>query len=404
MKSLQIERVELRDVGPFSSLSISFPVQAGLNLVCGDNGIGKSTLLEAIVAAFSQGQLQRLKRRQAADGAGSLKVTFQAGEERSHQEMAIEQFGPDALDWVSGGVELARSVINIRAARDFGYLRQVSISRDPSVNDQQTSQSLANGLVPEEIKTWFSNRWLFRHHAEENNWSAEMRLNLEAAIGIFSLLDPSVRLAQVDTRTFDILVATPSGIIPFEYLSSGFRSAYILLLGIIKEIEFRALNVAAHDFSGIIIIDEVELHLHPSWQRAIGNLLKTVFPSAQIIATTHSPHVIQSAQAAEVVALVRDPSGGVITRTVPSTKYGYAGWTLEEVLEDIMGVADTRTPEFREAMSSFDSAVDEEDPNGVVAALDVLNDMLHPTNPLRKLLEITAAPYIGAADLRGPHR
>lgn len=219
--------------------------------------------------------------------------------------------------------------------------------------------------------------------------------NLSVAESFFSLLDPKVKLDRVDIRTFDIIVSTPSGLIPFEYLSSGFRSAYILLLGILKEIEFRGLNVSAKDFSGVIVIDELDLHLHPIWQREIGGALKKAFPSAQIIASTHSPHVIQAAQASEVVALVRNSDGDVYSREVPSTKYGYAGWTLEEVLEDIMGMEDTKTPIFRDAMRDFDRAIDGDDARAVAQSLAVLDEMLHANNPLRKLISIQAAPYAG---------
>lgn len=222
-----------------------------------------------------------------------------------------------------------------------------------------------------------------------------MRDNLDSAVAFFSLLDPSVTIETVDVRTFDILVNTPNGRIPFEYLSSGFRSAYVLLIGIIKEIEFRGLNVSAGMFSGIITIDEVELHLHPIWQKRIAEALKFAFPRAQILATTHSPHVIQAAQGSEVFALRRDSDGAVSPREIPSTRFGYAGWTVEEVLSEIMGVEETKTTIFRTAMRNFDCAVDAGDSAAVVDAIAVLREMLHPSNPLRKLIEIEAAPAMG---------
>ena len=296
-------------------------------------------------------------------------------------------------------LNLSHNVIHVRAVRDFSYIRRESITRDPTANSQNLIQRLSAGLNADEIKIWFSNRYLLKPHSTANNWTPEMLENLASAEDFFSLLDPSVKLDRVDVRTFDIIVSTPSGLIPFEYLSSGFRSAYILLLGIIKEIEFRGLNVSAKDFAGVIIIDEIELHLHPTWQREIGNAIKNAFPKAQIIATTHSPHVIQAAHASEVIALVRDQNGKVSARPVPSTQYGYAGWTLEEVLEDIMGVQDTKTPLFREAMQKFDSAIDDGASSEVIRSLNVLREMLHPNNPLRKLIEIQAAPHIGAEDL-----
>ncbi|MDR6671393.1 AAA family ATPase [Rhizobium sp. 1399] len=396
MDTLRVGSIGLRDVGPFTQLDVQFPIKAGLSLVCGDNGIGKTSLLEAIVAVFSRGQLLRLKRRQGAD-AGRIMLEYETKDHVSTTEVKVQQFEPDQFDYLNTQLgDIASNVINVRAARDFIYQRQDGITRDPSLNPRHHGDRVANGLASSEIKSWFSNRYLLRPHAETSSWTSEMMENLDAAISYFSLLDPNVKLDRVDVRTFDIIVATPSGLVPFEYLSSGFKSAYILLLGIIKEIEFRGIGVAARDFAGLILIDELDLHLHPVWQREIGAAMKRAFPNAQIIATTHSPHVIQAAQASEVIALVRDADGNVKSRPVPSTKFGYAGWSLEEVLEDIMGVEDTKTPIFRAAMQNFDAAIDQDNADAVVASLDILREMLHPNNSTRKLIEIQAAPYIGA--------
>jgi hypothetical protein len=404
MEKLRVGTVGLFDVGPFTDLTIEFPKDAGLSLICGDNGIGKTSILEAIAAVFSRGQLTRLKRRQGAV-SGRVNLEYELHDRLETAEITLKAFEPDQSDHMNVQIpEAAARVINVRAARDFVYQRQDAISRDPTLMERQVGDRVMTGLVATEIKSWFSNRFLLSPHSETSGWTDEMLQNLDAAVSYFSILDPSVKLDRVDVRTFDIIVSTPSGPIPFEYLSSGFRSAYILLLGIIKEIEFRGLGVAATDFAGVILIDEIDLHLHPVWQREIGTALKKAFPSAQIIATTHSPHVIQAAQASEVVALIREPGGGVRPRPVPSSKYGYAGWTLEEVLEDIMGVEDTKTPVFRQAMQNFDDAIDREDADVVIASIEVLREMLHPNSSTRKLLEIQAAPYLGAVSSNGDDR
>lgn len=228
-----------------------------------------------------------------------------------------------------------------------------------------------------------------------------MKGNLEAAERVFSILDKNVKLEEVDVRTFDVLVSTPGGVIPFEFLSSGFRSAFSLLLGILKEIEFRKLEVSADEFSGVILIDEIDLHLHPTWQQEIGKVVKDTFPNAQIIATTHSPHVIQTAQPEEVLSLQLEAGGKVSSRSVSSSRFGYLGWTVEEILEDIMGVQDTRTGVFRDAMRAFDTAIEKEDEGALNEALGHLQEMLHPNNPLKKFLRIQAAPFLSEASLKG---
>ena len=127
--------------------------------------------------------------------------------------------------------------------------------------------------------------------------------------------------------TNDIMVNTPQGEIYFEYLSSGFKSIIYLLFSTIKEIEFRfkEQNVLAKEFDGIILIDEVEIHLHPEWQEKIISILKDAFPCAQFIVTTHSPHVIQTAEPNQVIALQLQDDNDISIRTdLKTSKYGFA--------------------------------------------------------------------------------
>src|SRR5690606_25880388 len=106
------------------------------------------------------------------------------------------------------------------------------ITRDPQLSEGQASARVSEGLDTNEIKQWFSNRYLMKPHGDAGGWTSAMRSNLTAAESFFSILDPTVKLKGVDVKTFEIEVKTPSGVVPFEYLSSGFRSAYVLLLGI----------------------------------------------------------------------------------------------------------------------------------------------------------------------------
>lgn len=79
--------------------------------------------------------------------------------------------------------------------------------------------------------------------------------------------------------------------------------------------------------AGVVLIDELELHLHPKWQREVRQKLRQTFPNIQFIATTHSPFVIQSLQPGELINL--DPE-----------EFGeYADQSIEDIAENVMGVA-----------------------------------------------------------------
>ena len=87
----------------------------------------------------------------------------------------------------------------------------------------------------------------------------------------------------------------------------------------------------------ILLIDEIENHLHPTWQRRVIPALLEHFPGLQIFATTHSPFVVAGLKAGQVHLLDRDPNG-VVTATTNTEDI--IGWTADEILRTMMGVDD----------------------------------------------------------------
>lgn len=192
------------------------------------------------------------------------------------------------------------------------------------------------------------------------------------------------------------MINTPSGEIYYEYLSSGFKSIISILFGIIKEIEFRFKDpkINAKDFKGIILIDEIELHLHPEWQEKVINVLLTAFPYAQFFTTTHSPHVIQTAKPNQIITLGAEDKN-VVQRQLPDTSFGFQGWTVEEILTDVMGMSNLRTEIFDRLIQDFQNAIDNENYEVANKLFKKINLLLHPQNQLRKLLKFQLAAIRG---------
>jgi len=93
---------------------------------------------------------------------------------------------------------------------------------------------------------------------------------------------------------------------PVNLLSDGQRT----ILAMTADIAYRAAVLNPHlgerailETPGIVLIDEIDLHLHPNWQRKIINNLRTSFPLIQFMVTTHSPTIVQSLQPGEVINL-----------------------------------------------------------------------------------------------------
>lgn len=380
---MKIKNIRITGVGGIDDLEINFDDR--MNIISGPNGIGKTTILESIAHSFSGFESQLLKRRVSSErGSVTTSVDLGGGEidERSFQ---VTEFSPRNNENTNSVERYVKYLISLKVARIFTYVPLDAVSRDAGRDHYGTANINKHGVNLAEVKSWFVNRYLYSAHPGA---LSDVRMhNFSQAKRFFSLLNSDFEFSRVDAGTNDIMVNTPTGEIYYEYLSSGFKSCISILFGIAKEIEYRfALSEVSLDaFDGIILIDELELHLHPEWQAKISSILTEAFPSAQFITTTHSPHIIQAAKPNQVVAL-HYVDAEILRKSLPSNDYGYQGWTIEEVLTDVMGLSDTRTTVYHEAIQRFQRAVDEEDYKAGDLAFSELEELLHPENHLRKLL------------------
>lgn len=118
-------------------------------------------------------------------------------------------------------------------------------------------------------------------------------------------------------------------VVPFSSLSDGYRNVIKIILDIAARMcilnPYQKGN-ALKNTPGIVVIDEIDLSLHPTWQRKIINILKQLFPKIQFICATHSPFIIQSLEEGELITL---------DQTLDSE---YSGESIEDIAEDVMGV------------------------------------------------------------------
>jgi predicted ATP-binding protein involved in virulence len=131
--------------------------------------------------------------------------------------------------------------------------------------------------------------------------------------------------------------------IPLFYLSDGLRT----MAAMVAEIAYRCVvlnphlgKLAVKQTKGVVLIDEIDMHLHPKWQQCVVNDLKTAFPEIQFIATTHSPFIVQSLKAEELINLDR------WTDVDPDRL------TVDEVSKNIMGLVDEYGSESRKDEST----------------------------------------------------
>lgn len=107
---------------------------------------------------------------------------------------------------------------------------------------------------------------------------------------------------------------------------------------------------------GVILIDEIDLHLHPKWQRMVVPGLTEVFTNCQFMISTHSPHVITHVQPENLFLLSMTSKGLQALR--PSESYGK---TVERILEDLMGLETTRPDEVNDSIRYVYDQIDSGD-------------------------------------------
>ena len=118
-------------------------------------------------------------------------------------------------------------------------------------------------------------------------------------------------------------------VVPFTSLSDGYRNVIKIIVDIATRMcilnPYQKENVLKNT-PGIVVIDEIDLSLHPTWQRKIIGILKELFPKIQFICATHSPFIIQSLEEGELITLDQPLDSE------------YSGESIEDIAEDIMGV------------------------------------------------------------------
>ena len=122
------------------------------------------------------------------------------------------------------------------------------------------------------------------------------------------------------------------------FLSSGTQTTFLWIFWLAyKMLHHYDFDPGWNEGPALLLIDEVENHLHPTWQRRVIPALLEHFPELQIFATTHSPFVVAGLRKGQVHLLDKDENGLV---TATTNEHDIIGWTTDEILRALMGVAE----------------------------------------------------------------
>jgi len=330
---------------------------AGWTVLAGRNGSGKSTFLKALALVIAGPESARVLQQSfrgwvhagQKDGSAATELVFDERFDKLKAEAALltGSFWK-TLGWEKDDPSSLEPLLSAHSSLEPLLLSHSDVrlyegdSDGPWANNPKgwfvagygphrrltghalDAQRLMSG--PPQIARLVS---LFREDASlvgSVQWLRELHLRrLEKREGAGELLDGVLSLlndrllpdgVRIDKVDSDGLWVTQGGVsLPLWDMSDGYRAVTALILDLAYQLhtayqEFKLVQQAGRwcvPYPGVVLIDEIELHLHLSWQRRIGFWFKEHFPNIQFIVTTHSPFVCQ---AADPKGLIRLPAPG----------------------------------------------------------------------------------------------
>lgn len=146
------------------------------------------------------------------------------------------------------------------------------------------------------------------------------------------------QISLIESHRFAMSVGEEELKLPAVWLSQGYQAVISLVADIIGNVWLETgEEVPLEEMEGIVLVDELDLHLHPIWQTTIVSGLKSAFPRMQFIVTTHSPLVLAGCRADEVWRLSQDPKTGDVTAQPGSIEPMLL--TGSELNRDFFGIA-----------------------------------------------------------------
>lgn len=366
---MYIKSVSLRNIKGFSSLKFDFSrgpeaALAGWTVLTGDNGSGKSALLKSIALAMS-----------GADTARSLQFSYSGWrthgiKEKDISEISIDLERSDEFDFfASGGPpgsgkfpatirftgsgrSTAPEAHNFRGKRahllpqrtiwaptargwfccGYGPFRRV-FGASPEAMRQMVAPATERfvTMFQEAASLAEVDQWLrdLKHKELEKKSDDSRKLSLVRNLLNDGFLPNGMTIDHVDSE--GLWLRDQSGaILSWDEMSDGYRAALALVADILRHLlnAYGMDHFAANEqdgtmkvnLPGVVLIDEIDAHLHPEWQQKIGFWLKERFPMIQFIVTSHSPLVCQAADPGGLFVLPA-PGGDAEPRKLTEEEY-----------------------------------------------------------------------------------
>lgn len=390
-----LKSMTLHNFRCFSDLKVNFNNR--LTVLVGNNGAGKSTVLEA--AAIAAGTLTSamdgltnygIKKSDAHYKCFDLGSNVDVQPQFPVEITAVGTVDGQEISWVRnlnsakgrGGLASAKEMTRIAENYQnrmrsgdkelklpiisyYGTGRLWNQHREKK-NDIFEKNSRSNGYIDsldgaandKLMMKWFQKMTMQQFQRGEliPEFTA-VRMAMEQVFSsIAGVSDVQVQF-NLDTGDIDILYFDNNKEhirIPVSLLSDGYKCTISLIADIAYRMAIlnpQLLDKVLTETEGIVLIDEIDLHLHPSWQKRILKDLMEVFPKVQFIVSTHAPEVINSAKQESIVVLSHNT-------VMPAMNETY-GKDANTILREVMEVSE-RPDDIKQLFDQLYSLLDEE--------------------------------------------
>lgn len=355
-------------LGPFDHVELKWGGESRYTLIVAENGMGKTTLVTAMAACLSfdsetlfknvGNQFERFVQDRDAFAYLELDYEGQVGwifrwpsesslmADRNPQRVVNELIGSHIsvgvthIGYLSYSANLATlahaltSAIKLKAlAAAYGVSRDLAnphIEGFNEIGDKPLKDAL-NPFAPgasTEIFQWIANQHINRALAIAENKPAEAEAYQAAIQRVERLLSKGLAYPlsfRVERNPFRIEARQNGTALTIEQLSDGTRSFLSWTLDyLMRASRANWENPADSALApGLILVDEIDAHLHPEWQRRIMAAVSQLLPETYIIATTHSPFVVGATDDAQVFQIYKDAAGQLQVKSSFDELYGY---------------------------------------------------------------------------------
>lgn len=368
--SIELKNIRCFKVPQKLDLSDSNGFPAQWTVILGNNGVGKTTLLRSLAGMeptqdkssasnkesvftrprFSSSLLNILDELQILNSINaSIEAHFMYGYDLSFYNKSSDsqdKESPANLHQTSFSMTGPFSNFGIEellGLKCYGYGANRRMG-ETSLSEGLSSDS-CNSLFSDDISLINAEEWLLQadyavaRSAPDNKPKFERRFNLIQDILKQLLPDISdirISLADVDIPRPSAEFLTPYGWVPLKSLSLGYKTVIAWIVDLAARLIERypqSINPLAEP--AVVLVDEIDLHLHPKWQRTIMSFLTERFPNTQFIVTAHSPLVVQAAKNANIVLLRREGDHVVIDNDPEIID----NWRVEQVLSSVFDLS-----------------------------------------------------------------